>query len=424
MEEERLLDIYNFEKRLESTLKELRNPSEKSDWNNVSLANRQKIVEFQNHLYARGVSSGRVIKYIYTLKAISKMLGKDFKDATKQDIERILSMLRKAKNPRTGNTYTEYTQKDFKVVLKIFFQWLYGFSNKKYPPLVDWFTSTMKVNKTVLPENLLTPQEVNSMIKATNDPKTKAFIAVIYETAARPSEIISLRWHDVQDTDYGKTIMVRGKTGMRKLFLVFSAPYLVSWMNIHPNREKNEPYAPLWVGHRNLKQRKEDVFEPLTYAAFLKAVQRTAKEVGIKKKINLYTFRHSRLTLLSKLMKGSIVKQLAGHSPSSTTLDKVYVHLSSEDLEEAVLDMYNIKKKKVLEEEVQTVGRCPVCNVQVSPEQRYCVNCLSPLTKAASKEQMEWNKMKSDIFSDEQKIISIITDPKFQKILEGLKKKS
>lgn len=45
---------------------------------------------------------------------------------------------------------------------------------------------------------------------------------------------------------YGVVMVVDGKTGMRRVRLVFSAPYLASWLDIHP--EKHNPDAYLWVG--------------------------------------------------------------------------------------------------------------------------------------------------------------------------------
>ena len=50
-------------------------------------ANKKHILKFVDRLSAEGLSKARQIKYIYNLKTISKLLGKDFDKVAKSDSE-------------------------------------------------------------------------------------------------------------------------------------------------------------------------------------------------------------------------------------------------------------------------------------------------------------------------------------------------
>jgi len=65
-------------------------------------------------------------------------------------------------------------------------------------------------------------------------------------------------------------------------------------VNNHP--AKNDPELPLWIKKNGKK------IEPLNYAAINKIIRKAAKKVGIKKRIHVHQFRHSRATFLAKYL--------------------------------------------------------------------------------------------------------------------------
>ena len=83
------------------------------------------------------------------------------------------------------------------------------------------------------------------MIEAAEHPRDKALIASLYESGCRVGEIAALRISHIHFDEYGAYMIVKGKTGSRRIRLVFSAPILASWINVHP--QKANPEAPLWV---------------------------------------------------------------------------------------------------------------------------------------------------------------------------------
>ena len=91
----------------------------------------------------------------------------------------------------------------------------------------------------------------------------------------------------------------------------------------------------------------------------------------------------------------------------------VYVHLASEDVDEAILKMYGIKTNsngKDLE-----VRQCPRCLMVNPVTSRFCSRCGLPLTEEAIQEVEEWEKRKSEALSQ-------LTKPDFIKIFMSMQR--
>lgn len=391
-------DVHGFDKRLEKLKKDLEKPSKKSDWSTIPKENRAKLLEFYDHLVGRGVSAGRVIKYMYFLKTITKILGKRYEDADRKDIEHLLATLRSSKNKNTGNPYTPNTMKDFKVITKIFYRWLRGYPNNNDPPEVAWYTCTLRSNEIVIRE-ILKHSEVVKLIDSIPDVKFRAFFAVMYETAMRPEECLSLVWNDVQDMEKGKMLVCHGKTGARVLYSFWSAKYLIGYLNTHPNmfRDKIDPNMPLWIGRDTGKE-----ILPLSYSTINQYFHKIFEKSGIalKSEPSLYILRRTRLTELLKIFPEGLVKLIAGHTKSSNTLGKYYNALTSTDVYDALAAHYGIKVKRTIEKEMVDLTKCPICNAQVTPDQSYCITCMTPLKQEYAERRKQLEKQYVEFMAD------------------------
>ena len=225
-------DIYNYEKRLEGVLNRVKNST-------IVKENKTKILEFYQECLAQGLSRARVIKYLDTLERTARLLKKPFKRASKNDIAELIRWVE-------SQNYSEWTKHDYKVIFKIFYRWLR--KTEGYPEEVRWIKTGTKKNNT-LPEELLTEEEVKRMTEVASNPRDKALILVLYESGCRIGEILSLKIRNVQFDGYGAQLIVHGKTGMRRVRIVASAPKLAIWLDNHPLKENLD--APLWVS--NLK---------------------------------------------------------------------------------------------------------------------------------------------------------------------------
>ncbi|MCM1988023.1 tyrosine-type recombinase/integrase [Methanococcoides seepicolus] len=114
------------------------------------------------------------------------------------------------------------------------------------PELVDWVTIKTNHRNNKLPEELLTEDEVKQMIDVANHPRDKTIVAVLYDSGCRISELGNLKFKHIQFDQYGAVITVDGKTGMRRVRLISSVPYLSAWIAIHPDNDNPDAY--LWIG--------------------------------------------------------------------------------------------------------------------------------------------------------------------------------
>jgi len=341
--------VYNYERRLRCVLERVRkSPIEE---NNV------KILEFYGDCQAQGLSIARIVKYIDALERISKWLGKPFEDVTREDIAKFVRKIE-------ARDYSEWTKHDYKLILKIFYRWLR--KTEDYPEEVRWVEHKVR-NNSKLPEELLTEEEVKKIAEVANNLRDRALIIVLYESGCRIGEILCLRIRHVQFDDYGARLTVKGKTGMRSVRIIASAPKLAQWIDNHPLRK--DPDAPLWV---SLGTR--DRNEALTYSAAKSMIKKLAERAGIRKRIYPHLFRHSRATHLATHLTEAQMKQHFGWVQNSN-MAATYVHLSGRDIDNALLKLNGIAVEEEVEKEEFTVVACPRCETKNSPISKFCTKC-------------------------------------------------
>lgn len=238
----------------------------------------------------------------------------------------------------------------------------------------------IKASKTnnKLPEDLLTHDDIEVLIKASNHPRHKAMVASVYEAGSRAKEILSCKLKHVEFDDEGfvHILFPKGKTGARKILLVYAASYLRQWIDVHPL--KDDPEAPLWVTlDKNLK--------PLKYMGFYSILTGLAEKAGIKKKTNPHSFRHARATHLAHHMTEQQMKVYLGWVPGSN-MTATYVHLAGKDTDGAVLNMYGIKKQEEKPDATMPV-KCPRCKEYNPQNAAFCYKCGYGLDDNANKDK-------------------------------------
>jgi len=60
----------------------------------------------------------------------------------------------------------EWTKHTYRVVAKKYYQWLYGFKEQDYPPIVSWIHTRVKNNNHILPNELLDGEDLKSLLTA------------------------------------------------------------------------------------------------------------------------------------------------------------------------------------------------------------------------------------------------------------------
>ncbi len=162
---------------------------------------------------------------------------------------------------------------------------------------------------------VLNRKEVQEMINHTANFKHKLVLQLLYYSGLRLSELISLRWTDV---DFEREIIhiKRGKESKDRV--VFLHAELAKRLQQH---SKYEPF--ILISERG---------KIYTERSIQEIVKQAALKAGIHKKVTPHTLRHSFAThLLESGADIRYIQQLLGHNNLKTT--QIYTHVANKDIQ-------------------------------------------------------------------------------------------
>lgn len=325
----------------------------------ISDDDKKLIEKFARDTKACGVGLGRLTKLIRVLAIMCERMGKSFKEATVDDIKELIHYY------ETGE-YSFWTRHDAKVILKQFYKWMDG---EDYPKTVRWICTTIpqKEKALVKDSELLTEEDVNKVIASASHPRNKAIIAILAESGARIGEIGNLTIGQVNIDSSGTVLNVLGKTGRRRLRIISGTPYLLRWLEIHPDREN--PYSPLWVNIGTMNYHKI-----MTYEGIRKVLIDAFEKAGIKKRCHPYIFRHSRASQLARHLTEFQMNSYFGWAQGSS-MPSTYVHMSGRDLDDDILRINGMKPgdKPIAFKPQSRI--CPRCKEINAENALYCCKC-------------------------------------------------
>ena len=293
----------------------------------ISKANREVLKKYDTYGNLQQLTLGTRSQRLGTLRQVALFINKDFKAMTKEDMENFFVSLGELQ-PKTWSTKGAF--------IKSFFKWLYN--SDVYPANVRWIKTSVKSKDNKLPTDLLTKEEITSMVDAADNLRDRALVLMLYESACRIGEISTLKLKDIIFDEYGAVIVVNGKTGMRRVRLIDYVPDIENWVNNHPWKHDREAYLFISLSNSNFGKR-------INGAGLGKNIKDLAKKAGIEKRVHPHLFRHTRLTELAKDFTESELKIIAGWSGSSK-MAGVYVHLSGGDIEKKMLQKHGLIKNE------------------------------------------------------------------------------
>lgn len=362
--------------------------------------NKQTILRFVDYLRSENLSISRITRYFNDLKKLDGLLRKPFEKATKEDIRRVVAEL-------NNLPLSEASKKEVKILIRKLYCFLRGVEKKgDYPDEVKWMTLNLPSNHKKLPEELLTEQEIQETIRKCSTARDKALIAVLAESGCRVSEIGTRQIKHIAFEQHGTRITVDGKTGMRKILVINSTPYLQEWINCHPNN--HEPEAPLW--HNPQKK------GFLSYARISHILKRAAKKAGIKKKVHLHLLRHSRATKLASIMSDGQLKTYLGWTAGSK-MAATYIHMSGKDTDEAVLRANGIEVKRDVSASALQPKSCLRCKLINEVTNRCCKQCGLILEEQYAQEILKKDGERTKV---EEMLTSLLND---EEVIALFKKK-
>jgi len=169
-----------------------------------------------------------------------------------------------------------------------------------------------------LPE-ILSPQEVERLLKSTFNIKHKAMLSLIYACGLRRSELLNLRINSI-DTDRSLLIIKSAKGNKDRVAPLPKSIYEML-------RQYYKQYKP-----RNWMFEGQKEGEQYTESSIQNVFQQCRAKAGIKKYVTLHTLRHSYAThLLENGVDLRYIQEILGHKSSRTT--EIYTHVTKKSIE-------------------------------------------------------------------------------------------
>jgi len=335
--------------------------------------NRELLKQYHNFMVKHGISPARKNLVLGVLGRLLQMLNKDYDDTTKEDINGYDPQQKQVKVTTKDLVsiimelnVSDTTKSDYLKKLKQFDKW---FNGGECSDRTKKLKTSIGIKHAKLPDQLLKPQEVETLINCCTSIRDKALIRLMWETGARTGEIINLKINSVQLNKGEGRLNLYGKKGGRSVFIIESVKELREYMKTRENANPNEPLFLLnGVGNK---------VKPLNHASINMHLKDIKARSGLKKHIHAYLFRHSRASYLaSKGLNEATLCQIFGWEIGSKQV-RTYVHLSGRQVEEAIKGVYGVQQPK---EQFETKIKCQVCDTINDADQDICCNCFNPLT--------------------------------------------
>jgi len=368
------------------------------DNSNISESNKILIKRFTDECFTMGLGDHRVLKYISTMKLITEKMNIDLETTTIEDIKKYVAWLERSDK-------AAWTKHDYKVTIKKFFRWLNG--KEDDPEITRWIKTSIKKNNKRLPEDMLKEEDVIKLVDAAVNTRDKALIAMLWDLGARIGEIGDLQIKHINFDEYGAKVTLNGKTGARVVRAVWCIPYLMGWIEQHP--DKKNPESRLWAVFDD--KRRANSTSTLMHGAIRMQLKRIVKRAGIKKKITPHIFRHSRATYMANHLTEAQMNAYFGWVQGSG-MPSIYVHLSGKDVDKSVLRANGIEIEDDTKQAATKPIQCPRCAKINTANATFCFNCGAALTLKTAMD-MDENKGEFTV----EMMQAALSDPAIQKML-------
>ena len=169
-----------------------------------------------------------------------------------------------------------------------------------------------------LAQRIISEDAVQSMLHTEKNQRNRVILRLFYGGGLRVSELVSLKWRDLQERDDGGQVTVFGKGGKTRHVLLSDA----TWAELAKLRNDGDPDAPVFPSRRGGGH--------LDPSAAWRIVKKAAARAGIEGNVSPHWLRHAHAShALERGAPVALVRDTLGHSSVSTT--NGYLHARPND---------------------------------------------------------------------------------------------
>ena len=257
---------------------------------------------------ARGYSDKTISTYTGTMKRFLKEQGREGLNLCEDEFISYFAFLQPRLKPATLRLTRSSIRFLYEEVLK-----------RPFP-----FRNSPKREK-LLP-TILSDEETKQILGSLQNPKHQALLALTYSSGLRVSEVVKLKYSDL-DRSRG-VLHIRGAKGKKDRITLLSKKAMIT--------------LDIWLQHPIFKQ-KENRFNGFLFPGQTPGSHvsiRTAESIfknalarsGILKDVSIHSLRHAFAThLLERGLDLRTIQKLLGHASTKTT--EIYTHVSKERIE-------------------------------------------------------------------------------------------
>ncbi len=336
------------------------------------------------HFEAKDLSYIRRRRILYTLRFTVYSMTKDLGDLTRKDIDRIMAIMH--------NTYNSPKSKEtFIIDLKLIWKVLFPETDEEgrpdetlMPYTVRHLSSKIDKSRQKRREDKLTWEEFEQIVDYfSNDPRIQSYLTLSLESLGRPQEILYVKIGDVERHDcYAKIfISEHGKEGIGLLQCIDSYPYLIKWLDQHPQKNNNKAFLFVNTGNTNtLKQLKPSNIN--------KMLRKACKDLKINKPITCYSLKRNGVTI-RKLRGDSDMEIQHVARWTSTRPLKTYDLTTQDDAFKLALEKRGLIKQDKHSENGLRTKTCFFCKEKAGFSEINCPKCKRPLDRNTVLEQQK-----------------------------------
>jgi len=279
----------------------------------------EKLEDFIGYiLIEKGLSKNTALSYKSDLRIFLQYLQDKnipHENLTHEEITNFLWYLKTDKKLKARSIYRMIES------VRQYYKFLISEDIIKTDPTVYLTVPKIPVN---LPD-VLNKQEVDKLLNSVNDSddlsvRNRAMLELLYATGLRVSELINLKFSDLNINEKFIRIMGKGKKERLIPFGETAKQYIKRYLKIR--KDKNTETVFLTRLGKGISR-----------VEFWRQLKNAAVKAGLVQKVKPHTLRHSFAThLLAAGADIRFVQEMLGHSSISTT--QIYTHVSKEYLKE------------------------------------------------------------------------------------------